>query len=197
MKKLILIITVILFSLVSKANQDSIVLAKLKSIKTLPEIKKGKINWNSKNPEDSTIDPDTVIQCGDSTYWELTKMQKQIIPSLINNITNTSKTNIPIPCSKDTLTIGGLAFIILNNIISIPYAQVTKSQWCVIQPGCGFNGVAGFITYVQNQGQKFQGQLKTWYSEREANIETFKHESPSECRIRYNAIYGCKIKNSP
>jgi hypothetical protein len=197
MKKAFLFLCFILSLSSFGINLDSLVSQKLKSIKHLPLVKKGKLNWDFKNLESSTIDPDTTIHCGDSTYWELIKMQKSIIPALISNITDTTKTTIPIPCSKETLTIGGLAVLILDQIIGIPYAQVTQMQWCVVKPNCGFNSTSGFIPYVQNKPAKFQKQLMTWYLERQSKIETFEISKPNECSLKHNAIYRCTIKNSP
>jgi|TARA_B110000261_G_C12969627_1_gene311949 hypothetical protein len=166
-------------------NLDSLVHEKLKSINQLPLVKKGKTNWNFKNLENTTKDIDTTIHCGDSAYWELIKMQKGIIPILINKITDRSKTNIPIPCSKDSLTIGGLAFLILEQIINIPNAQVTQMQWCVVRSDCGFNSTSGFISYVQSNPVKFQNQLKKWYLEMGSKIEIIQQNEYSECFINY------------
>ena len=54
---------------------------------------------------------------GDSSYWNLVVQGKSIIPALISNLTNTTKTNISIPNWGGEYCYGDIAFSILEHII--------------------------------------------------------------------------------
>ena len=128
-------------------------------------------------------------QCGDSTYWSIVKLGKPALPALIELIGDSSKTSIDRPCSKEKLTLGDLAFKIVDEIISLPLFEITRMQFCVIGGNCDLGFADGYLDFVARDRQRIMLQVKSWYEQNDGRIKEkrlSKHIS-NDCR-RANAI---------
>ncbi|MEZ5015183.1 MAG: hypothetical protein R2794_12915 [Chitinophagales bacterium] len=104
------------------------------------------------------------FDCGDALFWEIVQLGKDAIPDLIKKVEDNTGTQIPIPCRQDTLTQGMIAFMILEQIIEIPYYQVFGIQWDVFDLNCDFVYPQGFIDFVQSNPVLVHEKLKKWYA---------------------------------
>ena len=83
------------------------------------------------------------------------------IKFLINLITDTTNTKIQNACTKEKYKIGDLAVLLINDIEQMPYATVTRSQWCLWSM-CGILP-EGFISYINLDRQKFKIAYEEYY----------------------------------
>lgn len=132
--------------------------------------------------------------CGDKEYWEIVKMGENAIPFLISKLNSSVKTTIPVPCSDSLLTEGCLAFILIDEILSIPYFIVFHMQFDSFDWSCDFPH--GLLDYVMENPDNTQTKISDWYEQnsnritkkkmREANQTTCEKENGVKFRLRVN-----------
>ena len=106
---------------------------------------------------------------GDSNYWALVIQGKNIIPCLISNLTNTTKTNINIPNWGGYYCLGDIAFSILCHIvhnISIEEIISEKDDY----PSDEDLTYWSFVSYKKSNRRFLQKKLLHWYEENENNL---------------------------
>ncbi len=100
---------------------------------------------------------------GDSLYREIVKLGEAAVPYLINKVSDNTKTTIRIPCRDSVLTQGAVAFMLLDEILDIPYFQVFEVQWDVFDLPCDFGYPMGLPEYISAHPQEASAKLKHWY----------------------------------
>ena len=106
---------------------------------------------------------------GDSIYWSLVIRGKNIIPCLISNLTNTTKTNINIPNWGGYYCLGDIAFSILCHIVhDIPIKEIImeKKDYPSDKDIIYFS----FVSYGESNRQFLQKKLLQWYEENENKL---------------------------
>ena len=104
----------------------------------------------------------SIINTSADVYYRIAlNYSTTAIPFLIENLSDTTLTNIKNMCSQEIYSIGDISFLLINDIEQIPYAAVTNSQWCLIGL-CGFLP-DGFMLYLKYHRQEFQLNYKAYY----------------------------------
>lgn len=118
-----------------------------------------------------------------SVYWELVKIGEPAIPILIENLTNSSRTQCTSICRKDgPLTVGDVSYNALNEIAEFPAAAVTGYQFCTFDE----NGCSVFYEYLYDEENKqdLKSKCKEFY--KRATFETAALDSSEMTPIRKN-----------
>ena len=133
--------------------------------------------------------------CGDSLYWQIVALGKEAIPHLIKKIQDNSKTDVKIPCRESKLTVGTIAFMILDDIVSIPYFLVFETQWDVLDTNCDFERPVGLLEYINGHQKEAYEKLSRWYNKYRQNIKTdlLKHADQTDCQKKYGINYKLSI----
>lgn len=175
----------LLYALQSDANTeaDSLfsLIQQIKYIRNIPHV--------IQTPGDSGEIVTTTI-CGDSLFWIIAQKGKEAIPWLIFMTQNADKTNIQIPCSNDSLSVGAIAFIILDKIMPIPYFSVYKIQWDVLTLNCAFGYPEELLEFVSSEPNHAYLGLLNWYYERSDEIISIpiNPDARTECQLKYQII---------
>lgn len=154
-----------------------------------------------KNLPYRTISSDTseidsiVWTCGDSIYWEIVRLGENVIPSLVAKIVDTTITDIIIPCREDKLSIGAIAFIILDEIVSIPYYLVFGVQWCVYEMDCNFGFPEGLLEFIIEHPQEAYDNLVKWLNMYGNLIQTelLNDTNQTECQKQFGIKHKLSI----
>lgn len=170
------------FSLLEGSNPgaDSMIslIQQIKYIQNIP--------YSFQNPNDSS-QTNPIWICGDSLFWQIVQKGKDAIPYLILKTQDGEKTGIQIPCTTDTLSVGAIAFIMLDKIMHIPYYTVYNVQWDSYTQNCAFGYPEGLLEFVSNSPNfAYLGLLK-WYYERSDEIieEPIPSSLKTACQTQY------------
>lgn len=99
---------------------------------------------------------------GDSLFWTEVSRGLDIVPCLINNLSNPTMTDISIPNWGGKYCIGDVAFSILCHIIhNIPIIDFISQDtlYPLIEEKCYFS----YINYNQKNRKLLQTQIQKWY----------------------------------
>jgi len=97
----------------------------------------------------------------DTEYSSIVKKGSKIIPSLINFLADTAKTQIIDNCTGDYFSIGQLSYILIDNIKPIPFASIT-GETADVMLTCS-NLANGVLEYVRYHGTEFQSKYRTYF----------------------------------
>ncbi|MES2278000.1 MAG: hypothetical protein V4592_18370 [Bacteroidota bacterium] len=116
-------------------------------------------------------------------YREILSLDTLAIPYLIEKISDTIETGIHVPCITRTLTRGDVSFVLLNDIIFIPWSAVTHSQWDSLSCGPLPDGA---WEYLDHQRNRFQKELRDYFLSEHGKIwmKIFKADLSKEERAK-------------
>lgn len=139
--------------------------------------------------ESSTYDEasDTYLRnCGDQEYWSIIKMGESAIPFLISKLKSTTKTTISIPCEESTITEGGLAFILIDNIIGIPCFSIFQIQFDSFEMGCDYPSY--LLNYMMGNPERTHEKISNWYDQNKKQIREVKllDIDKTDCQKEFN-----------
>jgi hypothetical protein len=97
----------------------------------------------------------------DIEYLSIFKRGVRIIPTLLKNLPDSTKTKIKNNCSGSYFTLGQLSFILIDDIESIPFFEVTGVQ-CDAVKGCS-DLADGVLIYINSKGIEFQTKYKKYF----------------------------------
>ncbi len=107
---------------------------------------------------------------GDSIYWNLVVQGKDIVPCLISNLDNTTKTDINIPNWGGVYCVGDIAFSILDEIIhNIPiedFIQKNKTY-----PKSEDLTYFSFVSFKKSNRRFLKKEMRNWYKENKDKLE--------------------------
>jgi hypothetical protein len=97
----------------------------------------------------------------DIQYLSIHDMGPRIIPILWKLLLDSTKTKIKNKCSGTYFTVGQLSFILIDDIESIPFSEVTGRQFDVIE-SCSVLP-DGLLIYIRFNGAEFQAKYKIYF----------------------------------
>ncbi len=107
---------------------------------------------------------------GDSSYWNLVVQGKSIIPALISNLTNTTKTNISIPNWGGEYCFGDIAFSILEHIIyNIPVEDMIREN--KRYPLSEDITYLSFVSFKKSNRRFLRKEMRKWYKENKDKLQ--------------------------
>jgi len=107
---------------------------------------------------------------GDSIYWEIVKNGLEIVPHLINFISDSTVTEINVPNFGGFYTIGDLSFSILSKIIhDIPVFSLLKIDKKIVEE-IGFGAYWNFVRSEYKNRILFKEKISRWYYSNKDNL---------------------------
>lgn len=132
-------------------------LTKAQSTVEIPLFSDITLTWNSETSKYIEDDDFNAIKDNFSKY-------RNDLVKLISNTTPT-KANV---CEIDrSMTIGEMAFILINQCEPIPYALAFQMQFCVFEMNCPFPD--GLIYYVNKNRSEVEKQLNEYYRSKQSD----------------------------
>jgi len=125
------------------------------------------------------------ILCGDANYWSIVSHGKQAVPFLLDKLKSAKQVNAIPPCHGLALTEGGLAFILIDEILNVPYFSVLQMQFDVFDLNCMFP--SGLIEYVMSTPEETHHKIASWYlnSAHQYEVVVIKNEERTECQTTF------------
>lgn len=132
------------------------------------------------------------LDCGVKPYWKIVQQGKQIIPDLIESLTDTTGTQIFDYCKKGNLNIGEVAYFALNEIAEFPIATVTQNQFDTFEDGCWI-----FFDYLfDNQNKpRFKEKMESFYQKKTYQFVAFSKTELTECQKHFKIKGKYKLRN--
>ena len=117
------------------------------------------------------------LDCSATLYWKIISKGEKVIPFLIDNLNDTTQTNVSHSCKATKLNVREVAYFALQQIAFFPAFVITHIQFDVIYG----NGCWSFFDYIFNNENKknYQHLVRQWY---ETNKTKFKVEKISKKR---------------
>lgn len=107
---------------------------------------------------------------GDSLYWNLVIQGKAVVPCLISNLTNTTKTNIVIPNFGGYYCVGDVSYSIICQIIrNVPIENFIREN--KMYPLSEDLTYMSFVTYKRSNRHFLKKKISKWYKENEDRLE--------------------------
>lgn len=147
----------------------------------ITQLPQRKVKYNNQNVESVSW------TCGDSLFWKIAALGKDAIPYLIEKIKDSTQTNIVIPCSESKLTVGTIAFVILDKIIGIPGFLVFHRQFDCFTNDCNFGYAHGELEYIGGFPTDAHDKLLAWYKEYGSRIKekVLKPADQNDCQRQF------------
>jgi hypothetical protein len=118
-----------------------------------------------------------------SVTWRIIANKKDAIQPLIDKLDDTTITSAKDKCKATNLTVGDIAYLTLEKILSLPFFAVTGMQCDVIENGCQL----GIFEYIENNKVKFKGQVQAYYDKKKSTLKWRQLDS--------NHLTPCYIRN--
>lgn len=116
--------------------------------------------------------------CGDHLFWRIVKQKQEIIPLLIDELDDSTPTEVPVPNSGGQYAIGDMAYTALEEIIrGIPTYELLGF---VMDEDCGSCSYWNHISKKKNR-RKFERNVRKWYKKNKANLIWFKSDEILTC----------------
>src|SRR6185312_8553969 len=112
------------------------------------------------------------LDCRATLYWEIISQGEKAIPFLINQLNDTTLTNISHSCKTTKLNVGEVAYFALQQIAFFPAFVITHIQFDVIYS----NGCWSFFDYFFDNKNKrdYQNLVRQWYGNNKAKFKVQK-----------------------
>jgi hypothetical protein len=123
------------------------------------------------------------LDCRADIYWKIIKRGKASIPFLIENLTNTTETNIRHHCKNTNLNIGEVCYFALQELSEFPEFMVTKIQFDIID----VNGCWNFYEYLFDDKNKaeLQKKVRDFYTTNQFEFKKIDDDKLNECHKRF------------
>jgi hypothetical protein len=123
------------------------------------------------------------LDCNADIYWRIIRRGKASIPLLIENLTDTTMTNIYDHCKKGKLNIAEVSYFALEELAEFPAFVVTQIQFDVIdEHGCW----SFFDYFFDNKNKKaYQKKVKDFYNSNKYVFVKFDTKDLNDCRKKY------------
>ena len=106
--------------------------------------------------------------CGDSLFWKIVKQKKEIVPLLLNKLTDTTKTNITVPIIGGKYTVADIAYAVIREIIA---GMPTFDKLLSLDVDCdGGRSHYWELTKYFMYRESFQNELEKWYNKNEIDF---------------------------
>lgn len=124
------------------------------------------------------------LDCSVKEYWELISKGKKSIPLLIENISDTTMSDVYNDCKKERLNVGELSFFALNEIVELPIYKITKIQFCVFDD----QNCWSFYDYLFDNSKKIklQTDLRNYFLKSKLIFKEYHKSEINDCMKKYS-----------
>jgi len=117
--------------------------------------------------------------CGDKFFWNVVKQKQDIIPYLIEKLTDTFDTGVPVPYFGGPWTVADIAYAAMGEIIwDVPTFALLGVEFD--QKGCGYCAYWLHLADFKNR-VAFQNKVRKWYGDNVKNLVWVKSDKFGMC----------------
>ena len=153
MKTFIISILTITICLNTSGQTKEIVQRNIHNIKSVPLYYLKGFLYNQKVKRQDLIK--------DSSYLQITRLDTFALQYLIPFLGDTTLTGIINECLQAKFKIADIAFFLINDIETVPFALVTGGQYCTWTECGGLPD--GFFSYVNRERQRFKNEYTKYF----------------------------------
>jgi hypothetical protein len=123
------------------------------------------------------------IGCGNKIFWKVVKQKQEIIPSLIDKLTDTTQVDAYVPNFGGQWTVADIAYTALEEIIKdIPTFQLLGIEFD--KEGCGYCSYWNHLRKDIKNREKFQMAVQNWYDKNKMDLIWVTSNEFSSCDCR-------------
>lgn len=96
---------------------------------------------------------------GDKEFWELVKLGDEILPCLLDLVSDTAVTNVNRPNNGGNYRVGDISFVVINQIVlCIPYGEISSSNF-----NKDSNNIIDYLNEDIENRLVVEEELKNWF----------------------------------
>jgi hypothetical protein len=116
-----------------------------------------------------TIPTELSVGCGNKIFWRVVKQKKDIIPFLLDKLSDTTQTEATVPNFGGQYTVADIAYAALQEIIKdIPTFKLLRVKFD--KNGCGYCSYWTYLRKDIKNRKKFQSNVRNWYDTNKSNL---------------------------
>lgn len=116
-----------------------------------------------------TVPTELSVGCGDKIFWRTVKQKQNIIPFLIDKLSDTTQTEASVPNFGGQYTVADIAYTALQEIIKdIPTFKLLGVKFD--ENGCGYCSYWNHLGKDIKNRKKFQSNVRNWYEKNKTNL---------------------------
>lgn len=127
-----------------------------------------------------TVPTELSVGCGDKIFWRTVKQKQNIIPFLLDKLSDTTQTVATVPNFGGQYTVADIAYTALQEIIKdIPTFELIGVKFD--ERGCGY---CAYWNHLQNglkNRKKFQTNIRNWYNKNKSSLVWVKSNEILTC----------------
>lgn len=116
-----------------------------------------------------TVPSELSVGCGDKIFWRTVKQKQDIIPFLLDKLSDTTQTETSVPNFGGQYTVADVAYTALQEIIKdIPTFELLGVEF--VENGCGYCSYWNHLRKNNKNREKFQINIRNWYETNKSNL---------------------------
>ena len=118
---------------------------------------------------EDTVPTELSVGCGDKIFWQTVKQKQNIIPFLLNKLSDTTHTEATVPNFGGQFSVADIAYMALQEIIKgIPTFELLGVNYD--KDGCGYCSYWTHLRKDIKNRKKFQANVHNWYDKNKSNL---------------------------
>jgi hypothetical protein len=116
-----------------------------------------------------TVPTEISVDCGDKIFWRVVKQKQDIVPFIIDKLSDTTQTEASVPNFGGQYTVADIAYNALKEIIKdIPTFELLGVKFD--KNGCGYCSYWTHLRKDIKYRKKFQTNVRNWYDKNKSNL---------------------------
>jgi hypothetical protein len=116
-----------------------------------------------------TLPTQLSVGCGDQIFWRVVKQKQDIIPFLLDKLSDTTQTETSVPYFGGQYTVADIAYTALQELIKdIPTFELLGVKFD--KNGCGYCSYWNHLQKDLKNRKKFQTNVRNWYDKNKLNL---------------------------
>ncbi len=127
-----------------------------------------------------TLATELSFGCGDPIFWQVVKQKQDIIPFLLDKLSDTTQTETSVPYFGGQYTVADIAYTALQELIKdIPTFELLGVKFD--KNGCGYCSYWNHLQKDLKNRKKFQTNVRNWYDKNKTNLVWVKSNQILTC----------------
>jgi hypothetical protein len=111
------------------------------------------------------------VGCGDKIFWQTVRQKQDIVPLLIDLLSDTTQTEATVPNFGGQYTVGDIAYSALEEIIGdIPTFELLGVKFD--KKGCGYCAYWRHLRKGLKNRKRFQANVRTWFEKNKFSLRS-------------------------
>jgi hypothetical protein len=116
-----------------------------------------------------TVPTELSVGCGDKIFWRAVKQKQNIVPFLLDKLSDTTQSEVTVPNFGGQYTVADIAYTALQEIIKdIPTFELLGVKFD--KNGCGYCSYWTHLRKDIKNRKKFQANVRNWYDKNKSNL---------------------------